>query len=244
MEELNRSLHQEDQIKDLLDRFEQEIRVVKCDTCKFTCSGSKNLREHIESHHLRGVQSSSPDPALPSLGDYLASLETKIDQCNDYILKQSVIASKKSVMIEKLLALAEEKLPEKEDEVVQFFKCVHCSFETEDRCTFNDHRNQEHQGTHRWDVPHKCTECNQQVNSKERFDTHMREEHTVESDMVKCPMCKFENSLETVVTKHVDEKHPDMYSCKQCTNNFTNQTELDRHVGIDHIVDTNTVKYR
>ena len=152
LEDLNRSLQKENQVTNLLDRFEQEIRCLKCDICKLTCLGSKNLRNHMESNHLQESQPSRPDPDLPSLGDYLVSLETKIDKCTNYIIEQSVITSKQSIMIEKLLALNEAKSVKKDDDVTQFFKCGRCNFETEDRPILNNHMNQTHLDSYSWQV--------------------------------------------------------------------------------------------
>ena len=146
LEEINRSLQQQDPVDVLMERFEKEIQVFKCNICESTCTRSQNLKNHMSTKHLQAFKPTSPDPALPSLGDYLASLETKIDQCTDYIIKQSVIASKQSVMIEKLLAHNEQKSTE--TDVIQFFKCDLCRFETEDRPIFNSHKNQAHKDTH------------------------------------------------------------------------------------------------
>ena len=228
LEDLNRSLHKEDQVTNLLERFEQEIRCLKCNICELTCLGSENLRSHMEKNHRQGSQPSRPDPALPSFGEYLASLEPKIDKCTDYIKKQSI-------MIEKLLALNEAKLVEKGDDVIKFFKCGRCSFETEDRSILNNHMNQEHQDTHSWEVPFKCNQCAKEYNSKEKFNRHI-------SKNVMCPICSSSHCSELIVTKHVEEQHPEIYTCHVCRSKFTSQTELDNHVCDVHSVNSNEVK--
>ena len=52
----------------------------------------------MDSTHKQTVLYSSLDPTLPSLGDYLSSLEKKVNLCTDLVTKQSA-------MIERLLAL-------------------------------------------------------------------------------------------------------------------------------------------
>ena len=235
LEDLNRSLQKENQVTNLLDRFEQEIRCLKCDICKLTCLGSKNLRNHMESNHLQESQPSRPDPDLPSLGDYLVSLETKIDKCTNYIIEQSVITSKQSIMIEKLLALNEAKSVKKDDDVTQFFKCGRCNFETEDRPILNNHMNQTHLDSYSWQVPFICNQCAKEFNSKDKFNRHM-------SENVNCPLCTFSNCSETVVAKHVEELHPETYTCHLCKNKFTGQTQLDIHVCNVHSVNSDEVK--
>ena len=82
LEDLNRSLQEPDDVPKLLERFEKEIRSFKCHICQFSCLGNIKLKKHMETNHPQGMMSTSPDPAMPSLGDYLASLEVKIELCS------------------------------------------------------------------------------------------------------------------------------------------------------------------
>ena len=50
----------------------------------------KNLKSHMEDNHPQV----SPKPDMPSLGDYLTSLEKKIDQCYSHMIKQSSLIEK------------------------------------------------------------------------------------------------------------------------------------------------------
>ena len=129
LEELDRSLQDNGQVEDLLQRFEREIRYFKCQLCEFNCSGNTNLKKHMDNNHPQGMPS-SPDPALTSLGEYLASLESKLERCTDLILKQSAQSSQQTELIKKLLARQETR-PHDIHDIIQFFKCKYCQFETE-----------------------------------------------------------------------------------------------------------------
>ena len=63
LEELDRSLEEQDNVANLLERFEKEIRHFKCRDCEFTCSGMNNLKSHMEDNHPQV----SPEPDMPSL---------------------------------------------------------------------------------------------------------------------------------------------------------------------------------
>ena len=94
------------------------------------------MKKHIEDNH------SSPD--LPSLGDYLVSLENKINRCNEIITKQSVTAVRQSAMIEKLLKPYKGKTHESVATVTSSLKCDKCNFETVDKNLLNVHKNKSH----------------------------------------------------------------------------------------------------
>ena len=98
LDELNKSLETQDNVDNLLERFEEDIRVHKCEVCLFTCTGSISLKNHMKTNHDPRILSSRQNLALPSLGDYLISLESKVDLCTEYIKKQSEISRQQSVM--------------------------------------------------------------------------------------------------------------------------------------------------
>ena len=126
LEELDRSLQDNRKVDDLLKRFKREIRYFKCQLCEFNCSGNTNLMKHMDNNYPRYMPS-SPDPALPSLSEYLASLESKIERCTDLILQQSAQSSQQTELIEKLLARQEIR-PNDIHDIIQFFKCNYCQF--------------------------------------------------------------------------------------------------------------------
>ena len=55
IEQLDKSLQEENDVNNLMARFEKEIRCSKCHFCEFNCLGTDKLKEHIENNH------SSPD---------------------------------------------------------------------------------------------------------------------------------------------------------------------------------------
>ena len=111
LEDLNDSLQEQDNENDLLKRFEENIRCNKCKECEFTCLGSTKLETHMKNTHRNTHRPSSRDSTMPSLGDYLANLENKIDKCTDLIKKQSDFNYKQTAMIEQLLSFHQAKSP-------------------------------------------------------------------------------------------------------------------------------------
>ena len=74
----------------------------------------------------------SPDPDMPSLGDYLASLERKIDQCYNHMIKQSGL-------IEKLLTRSAKQSIAVTEDITEYFKCDQCQFKTDTINMINNH---------------------------------------------------------------------------------------------------------
>ena len=92
--DLSKSLYEQEETPVPLQRFEEDIRCHLCHECGISFIGSTRLKEHITSNHMKGLNPPGPDPAVMSLGDYLSSLENKIDHCNNMILRQSAMLSK------------------------------------------------------------------------------------------------------------------------------------------------------
>ena len=67
--------------------------------------GSSNLDKHKRENHSEDSYPPTQETNLPSLGDYLSSLEKKLDFCTNQLTKQSV-------MMGKILALQEVKSSE------------------------------------------------------------------------------------------------------------------------------------
>ena len=111
LKDLNNSLNQDEEhpVNNLLDQFEKKIRCYKCNECDFTCLGTNNIKKHKSSNHTDGPPPSSVDNTQHSLGVYLTSLEHKIDRCTEFIVKQSALTSRQSIMIEQLLNLHRPK---------------------------------------------------------------------------------------------------------------------------------------
>ena len=241
VEDLNRSLKEQHNVDVLLERFEQEVRYLKCKNFDFSCLGNVKLRKHIESHHPQVSKPSGPDPALLSLGDYLASLESKIEHCRDLILKQSTQTSEQTVLIKKLLTQHIDGSAEKEDDVIPYFKCHQCQFETESRRTLishiqKKHNEDRHQDVRRWEVPYSCDECGQVFNSEAKFNDHRSAKHSRKT--FECPMCAYNNSSEVEVTMHVQYSHPEYmtYSCDKCGQVFNSEACINDHRSAMHAV--------
>ena len=211
---LDNSLQEEDEATDLLKRFEEDIRCFKCDVCGLTFLGNTKLRDHMESTHRPDFQSSRPAPALPSLGDYLSSLENKIEHCTKLISEQSALIGKlitlqksKSESSNSTTSATKEKLPsviDIEDDLSNQFKCNHCPYET-DR--------------------------NSQLN------LHISVKHNKEPTLVNCPLCSYNNASETEVTKHVHKHHRDtrdQFKCNYCPFETDHNSQLNLHISGKH----------
>ena len=88
-----------------LKQFDAEIRCYKCQDCGLSFIGENNLENNTSDMHQNTVNPTSPAQSLPGLGDYLSSLEKKMDFCTDLVMKQAA-------MLEKLLANHKEKSSE------------------------------------------------------------------------------------------------------------------------------------
>jgi hypothetical protein len=42
-------------------------------------------------------------------------------------------------------------------------------------------------------------------------------------------MCSFNNSSETYVRKHIEDKHPETFACNKCSQSFITKSKLDLH---------------
>ena len=136
LDALDQSLQEEINENDLQQKFEEEIRCLKCEVCGLTFLGSCSLRDHMRKAHQQYLQPTRPDPALPSLGDYLARLESKIEHCTNLITKQSTVIEKLMILQERkigstnLTPSANKDIPiiEIEDEHRNQFNCEYCAY--------------------------------------------------------------------------------------------------------------------
>ena len=194
--------------------------------CEFTCLGIEKLKKHIENNHK------SPD--LPSLGDYLACLENKIDKCNELIIKQSVITSNQLAMIEKMLKLQEGRVRETTTTTVTPLKCNKCKFETVDRNKINSHINKNHEKQLN---QIKCPMCSYSNISEHLVTKHVEEQHDKHPVDIQCPLCSYCNISEHNVTKHIEEQHdkqPVEIQCPLCSYCNVSQHNVTKHVESQH----------
>ena len=83
---------------------------------------------------------------------------------------------KQSSLIEKLLTRHNSKPIEiTEDIIIQYFKCDKCHFETDAINMLNSHKYKNHDSDtqnnmHRWDEPFRRDQCDQEFNSKIKFN--------------------------------------------------------------------------
>ena len=81
LDNLDKSLQEEINSTILLDMSLDVSHCFKCEVRHSPFSDSTTLKNHIENNHMQHFQPSVPDPAVSSLGDYLSSLENKVDHC-------------------------------------------------------------------------------------------------------------------------------------------------------------------
>ena len=142
----------------------------------------------------------SPDPDMPSLGDYLANLERKIDQCYSHMIKQSSL-------IEKLFSRPDSQPISVMQEIIQFYKCDQCQFETEGVDILNNHKRDKHESNFSRNESFSRDQCDQRFTHIYEFNNHKSTTHKKKT--FECPMCDYISSLETEITNHVEHSHPD-----------------------------------
>ena len=54
----------------------------------------------------------------------------------------------------------------------------------------------------------QCKECWYETDSTNKLEGPMKARHKKQPKPVKCPMCSYENSSGSELTKHVEEQHP------------------------------------
>ena len=218
LENINKSLNEESNKTPPLIRFEEEIRHFKCEVCQLKLVGNVNLKSHMEKNHQSYLQPSRPDKAVGNLGDYLISLENKIENCTKVISEQSA-------MLTKILALHEVKAKEVNTAKHATSKNIEI-IEIEDDLTIR------HTMT--------CDECPFETYNKSQLNLHKSGAHSYTTNPTKgpveCPMCSFNNSSETNVRKHIEDKHPETFACNKCSQGFTTKNKLDHHTREAHTV--------
>ena len=233
--ELSRSLYEQEEAPDPLQRFEEDIRCHLCQECGLSFIGSTKLKQHITSNHTTGSNPPGPDPAVLSLGDYLSNLENKIDHCNSMISRQSAMLSKLVALqeIKAAKAVITDKASPRNIELV----------EVEEDISANNLEplNKEQTDIYSWEEPFKCDECNAEFNSKTSFIKHKTEQHKNIQQAMDCPFCSYKNSSELTVTKHIEDKHKERYSCDKCHKEFSSFSNLKKHKKVAHEPKTNKV---
>ena len=196
---------------DLLQQFEEEICCYKCKQCGLSLRGSENLDNQTKSHHQEEPNQPSQAQIFPSLGDYLSSIEKKLDICTDLVTKQAVT-------IAKLLSLHEVNPIEsnrtrapiidiEEDLTVRHhLKCDQCDFETDNNSQLNLHKS----------------------------GKHSNQPDTSQPNMAHCPLCSFCNTSQDSVIKHIEDHHPETFNCNKCDHGFMSKGELDNHIANVH----------
>ena len=235
LQELDRSLQEHDVVDNLLERFEKEIRNFKCTFCEFTCSGMNNLKGHMNDNHPK----TSPDPEMPSLGDYLASLERKVDKCYTHMIKQSGL-------IERLLTRSNSLPITSTEDITEYFKCDQCRFETDTINTMNSHKCEKHEDNLTNNMS-SCDQCDKRFNSNTKLKEHKRSTHN--KKLVECPMCDYKRSSETEVTEHVEQSHPEksdelnnQFKCEECHHETDSKSNLESHIRRSHNKESQPVK--
>ena len=244
LDALDHSLQQDVTANDLLQRFEEEIRCLKCEVCGLTFLGSRNLRDHTKKAHHQYLQPTSPDPALPSLGDYLARLESKIEHCTNLITEQSTV-------IEKLVKLQERKIKstnptlsankdipiiEIEDDPRNYLECEYCAFKTDNKSQLNLHKSGKHSKETSLIV---CPMCDYKSNSEPEVTKHVQDQHKEDEPMnqLTCEYCAFKTDSKSQLNLHKSGKHrkeTTLIVCPMCDYKSTSEPEVTKHVQDQH----------
>ncbi|PZC70588.1 hypothetical protein B5X24_HaOG215535, partial [Helicoverpa armigera] len=95
----------------------------------------------------------------------------------------------------------------------------------------NEHSLKIHMKVHKTERKYCCDQCDRKFATKQRLTVHMRLHYCVE--------CHTHYSTAKSLKRHFREsvKHAlgsDMYSCKECTKKFPNETALRNHVNTRH----------
>ena len=209
------------------------MHCLKCELCQLTFVGKTNLKNHIENAYKQHSQPSVPDPAVGSLGDYLASLENKVEHCTTLILKQSAVLGK-------LLALKEIRQAKNnisaqpsprtiqvidiENDLTtrHHLRCDQCSFETDNRSQLNlriSGRHIYHTSKNQSSLV-SCPMCSYNNTSEEEVQNHIEKKHPETISSIQCPMSNYSNSSGTEVTKHIEDKHPESSTQNENANPF------------------------
>lgn len=76
-----------------------------------------------------------------------------------------------------------------------------------------------------------CDKCTKRYRFKDRFLQHIRNEHSVLPDAVKCTKCPAQCPNKTVLKAHMEKYHDrDIYECPHCQKQFVRHAHVLRHM--------------
>ena len=129
----------------------------------------------------------------------------------------------------------------KNQDVVLFYKCPCCKFETKTANILRSHKKEKHsdyQETHSWEEPHICDKCGVEFNSEKKFKSHKDEVHNNKSNLISCPLCSYTHNEESNVTKHVADNHKESNSpdinCPICEFKSSSEDIVTKHIEYQH----------
>ena len=115
------------------------------------------------------------------------------------------------------------------------FECPLCDYSSSSEAEITNHVDHSHPDKSvDPNQPSQCKDCQYTTHSTNQLKSHMSDKHSKQPKLLKCPMCNYKNSLESKVTKHVEESHPEKYECDICKKSFENQTDLKTHTTVKH----------
>ena len=113
-------------------------------------------------------------------------------------------------------------------------KCTECSYQSTESSNLKKHINRSHKG-----ISHTCEHCSKIFFVKSNLTNHMRNIHTSPKDRptIKCDECDKEFFGKKSLSKHEKSIHLGIkHSCIQCDYKSSCKENLNRHIGVHHIV--------
>ena len=85
----------------------------------------------------------------------------------------------------------------------------------------------------------KCDHCDFETDNNSQLNLHKSGKHsdqpdTAQLNMAHCAMCSFCNTSQDSVMKHIEDHHPETFTCNKCDHGFKSKEELNIHIGNIH----------
>nr|XP_049695835.1 zinc finger protein 90 isoform X1 [Helicoverpa armigera] len=111
------------------------------------------------------------------------------------------------------------------------FSCAQCARSFATKCNLRAHAS-----VHEMCTQHYCVECHTHYKTNKSLKRHFREsvKHALGSDMYSCKECTKKFPNETALSKHVNTRHGTEYRCTHCDKTFSNNSNLNKHIKCIH----------
>ena len=243
LEDLDKSLKEHEQSKDvtnILTRFEEDIRCHMCELCGITFTGKINLDKHMS----EGAPISSID--LPSLSDmcevcgitFIGKINfnkhmsqhdqgtpTDMPSLGDYLASMKESMDRQTMIMSTQSATMSEQIKIISRQGVMIEKLLAFQITKESSTPIPNVTVTLDESS----LFSKCNKCEFETDDNSKLHSHMNSKHNKGPELIKCPMCNFTNSDSTELIRHVTRRHPEKYECDVCHQQFTCKTELTKH---------------